>query len=384
MDQVFLNFAVIKPMDIFTKPKTIAFAVAGATAWLAGLSIQPAEAALFVDTDGKLGYQEVGNSGQTLSTAQFASQIEPGFGITASSSLDKITGQLGGQADLFRIFLTGDSFSASTENSDTTLDTQLWLFDEQGFGIISNDNTVSAANSTKSTIRLTSGSVAAGFYYLGVSSYDYDPRGQNGAFIWENNRRDLQLRAASASNSPLQSWAVRPESRDVLRPNGAYTVDLTGAGFFVPTPTPTASPSPGPTPTPTASPSPGPTPTPTASPSPAPTPTASPSPGPTPTPTASPSPGPTPTPTASPSPAPTPTASPSPGPTPTPTASPSPGPTPTPTASPSPGPTPTASPSPSPTPTATPPSVSVPEPSLLLGLITLGAIGIGSKLKRKP
>lgn len=64
---------------------------------------------------------------------------------------------------------------------------------------------------------------------------------------------------------------------------------------------------------------------------------------------------------------------------PTPTPTPSPTPTPTPT----PSPTPTPTPSPTPTSTPTPNPTGVPEPTTLLGLLALGAIGLGAKLKQK-
>ena len=74
--------------------------------------------------------------------------------------------------------------------------------------------------------------------------------------------------------------------------------------MVLPTPEPTASPTPTPTPVPTATPTPTPTPVPTATPTPTPTPvpTATPTPTPTPVPTATPTPTPTPVPTATPTP----------------------------------------------------------------------------------
>ena len=139
----------------------------------------------------------------------------------------------------------------------------------------------------------------------------------------------------------------------------------------LPTPVPTATPTPTPTPVPTATPTPTPTPVPTATPTPTPTPvpTATPTPAPTPVPTAIPTPAPTPVPTAIPTPTPTPvpTAIPTPTPTPVPTSAPTP--TPEPTLTPGPAPTPapkaepTITPSPTPSPTPTPPPSATPTPA---------------------
>lgn len=281
--------------------------------------------------------------------------------------LDSIVGSISQRVDLFKIYIGWDEiFLATTANQGQTVyeDTQLFLFDENGYGISANDDTPVEdwgrynPSSNRSTIRVDprsgTGVLPAGLYYIGISGYDIDPVSNLG-YIFPNNRRTLYS-SEDTVPAPLVNWQSRRADADPrLLP---YTITLRGAKFIS-----RVSPNPAPTPTPTPLPSP------------------SPAPAPTPTPTLEPTPIPSPisTPIVEPTPTPSPSVSPisdNPAPEPTPTATPSIEPPP---ATPIPTPTPSSGSNPLPEPDP----VSIPEPSAIVGLLAVLTTGFGFLRKRK-
>jgi hypothetical protein len=107
---------------------------------------------------------EAGDAGQTLEGAQ----VIP----SGSGTLDSITGAISGNndVDLFQISLAGGTFSASTVGG-ASFDTQLFLFNSSGALLLQNDD----FNGLQSTI--SSSSLAAGNYFLAISSFNNDPVG---------------------------------------------------------------------------------------------------------------------------------------------------------------------------------------------------------------
>lgn len=113
---------------------------------------------------------EIGDAGQSL----LDSQIIPG----GSGTLNSISGTLssGNDVDLYQITLTGGgTFSASTVGNSFA-DTQLFLFDQNGFGVIANDQ---ASGTSQSTLFETT-PLAPGTYFLAITGYDNDPVSQGG------------------------------------------------------------------------------------------------------------------------------------------------------------------------------------------------------------
>jgi hypothetical protein len=224
----------------------------------------------------------------------------------AGTRLTCIIGSLGKRVDLFKIYLNGEQFLATTANLQLTEyeDTQLFLFNEQGIGLFANDDTSPDdggrynPNSNRSTIRFDAGILPPGSYYLGISGFDFDPVAGDGSFIFPNDRRTL-YGTGSASDLSLGGWQPRRQLPD--SPILGYSITLKGAEFAI-AGTVTPSPSPAPTPVPVPVPAPTPTPFPTPAPTPAPAPIPAPAPVPIPAPTPVPIPEPIPTP----SPAPTP------------------------------------------------------------------------------
>ena len=134
-----------------------------------------------------ISFTEAIDAGETLNAAaSIASGME---------SLTSISGIIDGDADIFKIFLTGgQTFSATTINLDTIIgipsddllgsptdliaDPQLFLFDGSGKGIYANDDSFGFPQAT-----LPSGGFSpteSGFYFLAISSSGYNPVSMGG------------------------------------------------------------------------------------------------------------------------------------------------------------------------------------------------------------
>ena len=213
--------------------------IATASAAFALALEQPATAFSFFET-------EVGEAGGSLATAARVNTRPDG------SLLDQINGTLGSRADLYRVYLDGTTFLATTETVIGNYpDTQLYLFDSNGVGLFANDNTPRNdlrydRNSNGSTIRLDPGILNPGVYYLGVSAYNWDPQDSNGNYLFPDTPRRSLFGSNSTSGAALGGWKDRDNTPD---PFGTYRILLKGvrytsAGDPTPTPTPTPTPSP--------------------------------------------------------------------------------------------------------------------------------------------
>lgn len=153
-------------------------------------------------------HAEIGDAGDRLHLAQAPAQAGP---ITA------ITGNLGaGDVDVYRIRVeTPSSFSAST-CSGSTLDTQLFLFDLNGRGVVCNDD-VCAAQSTLTNSLV----VNPGVYYLAISEYNRDPQSVAGAIFGTAATGQVGPTGPGGAQ-PLTGWAGTTTG------TGSYTITLTG------------------------------------------------------------------------------------------------------------------------------------------------------------
>lgn len=226
------------------------------------------------------------DAGSSIDRAAFVTRS----GVPDLTPVEAITGRLGSRADLFRVYLDGSTFLATTETVIGNYpDTQLYLFNRDGVGQYFNDNTPRddirySADSQRSTIRLDPGTLTPGVYYLGVSAYNWDPLDISGNYMFPDTPRRKLFGPSDATGLPLGGWNERSNSNP---PDGLRDYRILLKGVFTvspdPAPTPTPTPNPTPTPSPIATPTPTP-PIPTLSPIPTPIPTPSPTPIPTPTP----------------------------------------------------------------------------------------------------
>ena len=129
--------------------------------------------------------------------------------------------------DVYRLCLTdGVSFSASTVGG-TTLDTQMFLFDSEGYGVYANDD----ASGTRGSLLPANHRLspqAGGEYFLGIGSYNRDPQSVQGEIFQDNYNRfvypDGVLPANGfGSGEPLIGWNGRAPGGP-----GAYRIALTG------------------------------------------------------------------------------------------------------------------------------------------------------------
>jgi hypothetical protein len=137
--------------------------------------------------------------------------------------LTQILGTLGqSEADLFALYLTGGAFSAQTS---ANFDTQLFLFDASGFGVLGNDD-----GSPGLQARVASAALAAGTYYLAVSGYNFDPISAGGLIFPSSPFGPIYGPTGPGGGSPLSGWNGAGFA------GGAYTINLEGAGSAVPEP----------------------------------------------------------------------------------------------------------------------------------------------------
>ena len=162
----------------------------------------------------------VDEAGQTLATARNVD------GVGAVTSISGIA--TSGDVDLYRIFICDPaSFNASTVGG-STLDTQLFLFNADGTGVVMNDDDATGTAQSAITNELTS-SLAPGAYYLAISVYNIDPRDAANTLIFPNS-------AAVACNggvfrcqmAPTSATAVLDNWTTGATSNGNYTITLAG------------------------------------------------------------------------------------------------------------------------------------------------------------
>jgi hypothetical protein len=175
----------------------------------------------------------VGNAGDLPGTAQSSAGVQP-FG----TPLDAITGSFAANddQDMFRIYISDPvNFSATSNNAETVVgDTMLFLFDENGRGVLATDD-IDGLN-YKST--LSAGSLAAspaGVYHIAVSKAfnvpvsGLPPSNSNEIFLegeLEATSETIGANGAGAAD-PVLGWFLFPFDDEV----GAYRINMTGATF---------------------------------------------------------------------------------------------------------------------------------------------------------
>jgi hypothetical protein len=137
-------------------------------------------------TASALYWNESSDAGESLNTAATLGPLDQYEGIT---------GQLWNDVDLFRFEINyyGAFFKASTLGGAPQLDTQLFLFDANGLGLVENDD---HAGYVQSYIEMH---LTQGIYYLGISRFDRDP-------IYDANDPNSLIFDDPISSLPLAGW----------------------------------------------------------------------------------------------------------------------------------------------------------------------------------
>ena len=178
---------------------------------------------------------EQGDAGAQLATAQ---------PITGSGTLSKISGALTGFSlegagdfeDMFLVqVLTPSSFSLQTTDAGgggASFDTQLWVFNVDGAGLLGNDNATPniAGTTTGSAIfqfandGSESGIFSPGFYFICISGAGNRPVGSEGQLFFFKSPFEVSGPDGPGGAGSLSGWA--PEGA-----TGEYTIAISGSGF---------------------------------------------------------------------------------------------------------------------------------------------------------
>jgi len=143
-------------------------------------------------------YTEVGDAGELIGTAQ-----DTGTGVLTSISTDLASST---DVDLFKFQVVGTG--DVTIRTMGTSDTQLFLFDANGRGIVANDN----GSDLNAQITAT---LTTGFYYLGFSLFDVEPFADGGP-IFPDQPLGLLGPTGPGGNNPLAGWQQLDQSGDAL------------------------------------------------------------------------------------------------------------------------------------------------------------------------
>ncbi len=190
-------------------------------------------------------FTELGDAGESLTEAIAITTEQP-------TLLESISGALSGDADLFKIFLTGgQTFSATTVSRETAeipvnqalgipievvIDPKIFLFDAFGNGVYANDDAFGSSQSTLLSGPLSgplSGALlgpggfspaASGNYFLGISGSGYEAFSANGQ-IFPTEPFDQQAGPTGLGGGAALTGFVG----DRTLASGRYTLSLTGA-----------------------------------------------------------------------------------------------------------------------------------------------------------
>ncbi len=181
------------------------------------LTIDGADSGLFAITQDTTVAPESSDAGQSLSTSQDLTsqngQLVTGIRGILSDDND---------VDIYQITLPGNqTFSATTVNSSTNVDTRLFLFDANGRGVYFNDDVDS--ETVKSTLPTEHPLTPqkAGNYYLAITSYENEPLSEDGKIFGSGSFTDILGATGNGSSQPLSSWS------DNGSQSGTYFIDIT-------------------------------------------------------------------------------------------------------------------------------------------------------------
>ncbi len=161
---------------------------------------------------------ESGDAGRLPGTAQDATNV----GATS------ISGRLGDVADVDMYAINiGDAAAFSATVTSAVFDSQIFLFDDDGMGILANDDT--SYGFTPSTIPAGSLAGEAEVYFLAISSFDNDPVSAAGAIFPDDNPAALVGPTGPGGGMPIIDWDPA-----FVTEFGDYVITLTGVTAISP------------------------------------------------------------------------------------------------------------------------------------------------------
>jgi len=202
--------------------------------WLSSIAV-----AALMASAGAQTWDETANGGGDAGDLPATAQV-----VLGSGPLTAITGNLGASdVDMYQIIICDPLNFEATTVGGATFDTQLWLFDLNGNGVLHNDDDPSTGvlqsriganaglvNGTTPWSTWQPVNLQAGLYYIAISRYNRDPRNAANALIWNNSPFGQQRTPdGPGAPGPVDNWFGTTAAA------GAYTIYLQGA-CFVPEP----------------------------------------------------------------------------------------------------------------------------------------------------
>ncbi len=142
------------------------------------------------------GWDEFGNGGGDAGDLPETAQS------TGSDPITAIRGQLDtDDVDMYAIYIEDPATFSATTVGGASFDTQLWLFDSNGKGVVANDD----SGGLQSRIDNTSGCITQpGVYYLAISRFARNAAGCEGGGIWAGRTNNCPNGAEP--NSRVAGW----------------------------------------------------------------------------------------------------------------------------------------------------------------------------------
>lgn len=167
-------------------------------------------------------------------------QLTSGFG-PLTEIRGELTGGLRGiqtdYEDVFCIRIIDPAAFSVTTIGGAAFDTQLWLFDANGNGLVFNDNAATDAgvvNQSRISNEQLQWFSQPGFYTLAISGYNTDAASGVNTPIWLDSPRDTQRAPdGPGAGAPLAAWNPGNVLGDDF---GVYRIFLTGCEFCIPSP----------------------------------------------------------------------------------------------------------------------------------------------------
>lgn len=126
-------------------------------------------------------------------------------------------------ADMYAIFLANPAAFVATVVGGASFDTQLWLFDSAGKGVVFNDDSTGLQSRIDNTTGCLTGR-PAGVYYLAISQYNRDALGCTDGLIFANSPfGTVRCPDGPEATSRVKVWSGGTTG------GGVYTIFLTGA-----------------------------------------------------------------------------------------------------------------------------------------------------------
>ena len=141
---------------------------------------------------------------------------------TGSGALTAIRGDLEADGvDMYAIYISDPSVFSATLRCGALFDTQLFLFDANGNGVVHNDDTFGLISYIDNSTSCIPG---PGLYYLAVSRYNRDPVGCDGGLIWNNSPfGEIRCPDGPEASSRVNGWSGSTGAA------GTYIITLQGA-----------------------------------------------------------------------------------------------------------------------------------------------------------